>query len=133
MTELSLCTLHPRQDQEAAGSVDVERVMHWMVGTFHLVNELGLHTVADREPPLDGMVLATALSVDQLPNHVAGVHSPVDVRHQVLPLQAIVLLAPMNMGRKSGRDRRGRGDQLHAAFGAGGRCLGATPFRTNLR
>jgi hypothetical protein len=46
-----------RQDQEPAGAVDVERMVHRVLRPLHLVDEPDLHPVADGERPVDGGVL----------------------------------------------------------------------------
>jgi len=81
------------QDQEAAGSMDVERVVHRVIGV-HLVDQPDLHPVTHREGPVDIRVLRPGLAVDQLPDHVARIRRPVDIRHQVLPLQAVTVVVP---------------------------------------
>ena len=45
----------PGQDEEPAGAVDVERVVHRVVGV-HLVDQPDLHPVTDGERPADGAV-----------------------------------------------------------------------------
>ncbi len=75
------------EDQEAAGPVDVEGVVHRVVGV-HLVDQADLHPVADRELPLDGGVLGLGRAVDQLPAHVRRRRDPVDLHHVVFPLDA---------------------------------------------
>ena len=37
------------------------------------------------------MVLGPCLEVGEAPEHVGGVRLPVDLRHQVLPLQAVAI------------------------------------------
>ena len=59
--QVGLCLPVARQDEEATRSVDVERVVHRVIG-LHLVHESDLHPVADRECPRDGAVLGSALS-----------------------------------------------------------------------
>src|SRR5215211_7504580 len=81
----------PREDEEAAGSVDVERVVHRVI-RVHLVDEPDLHSLAYGERPGDGVVLGPALPVDELPDHVGGVRSTVDLRHQVLPLKTVAMI-----------------------------------------
>ena len=44
------------EDEEAARAVDVEGVVHWVVGV-HLVDQADLHLVADPELPVDPVVL----------------------------------------------------------------------------
>src|SRR6188508_1157440 len=53
------------EDQEAAGTVDVERMMHWMV-RVHLVDDPDLHLVADAEAPVDRVTFRSGVSVDEL-------------------------------------------------------------------
>src|SRR5919199_4806103 len=111
----------PGQDEEAASSVDVEGVVHRVI-RLHLVDEPDLHPVAHLERPGDGPVLGPGLAVDELPDHVAGVRGAVDLRHQVLPLEAValcVVLVPA-MRRALVRLRgwrrwSGAGHQFHAA------------------
>ena len=75
------------EDQEAARSVDVERVVHRVV-PGHLVQQPELHLVADPEVPVDRGVLRAGRLVDQLPAHVRGGGEPVDLDHVVFPLDA---------------------------------------------
>ena len=73
--------------EEAAGSVDVEGVVHRVI-RVHLVEQADLDLVADLEAPLDGTVLGSCCRVDQLPAHVGGSRDPVDLDHVVFPLDA---------------------------------------------
>ena len=68
------------EDEEVAGSMNVERVMHRVIG-IHLVDQRDLHPVADGERPTHGAILGTSLPVDELPDHVARIRCPVDLRH----------------------------------------------------
>ena len=76
------------EDEEAPGAVDVERVVHRVVGV-HLVDQPDLHAVADAEPPLDGVVLGVVGAVDELPAHVRRRRELVDLDHVVFPLDAV--------------------------------------------
>jgi hypothetical protein len=116
-----------RQDEEAPGAMDMERVVHRVI-RLHLVNESDLHPVADREGPRDGPILGSALPVDEHPSHVAGLGGTVDLRHEVFPLEPVVLFvllvlvvngifARHGLGRREGV----RGHELHAALRAGSR------------
>src|SRR3954471_3463958 len=51
------------EDEEAAGAVDVERVVHRMV-RVHLVDEADLHPIADAEAPIDPCSLRPCRAVD---------------------------------------------------------------------
>ena len=73
------------EDDEAAGAVDVERVVHRMV-RVHLVDEPELDAVADRELPVDPVVGRAGVAVDEHPAHVRGRRQAVDLDHVVLPL-----------------------------------------------
>ena len=75
------------EDEEAAGAVDVEGVVHGMVGV-HLVEQSDLDLVADLEAPVDRVVLGSRCAVNQLPAHVGGSRDPVDLDHVVFPLDA---------------------------------------------
>ena len=89
-----------REDEEPAGSVDVERVVHRVVGV-HLVHQPDLHAVADAEPPLDVVVLRVVGAVDELPARVGRRRELVDVDHVVFPLDAarrLVVVAVVRMG-----------------------------------
>ena len=48
-----------------------------------------LDEVPDKERPIDLPVLLAGVDVDEAPHHVVHVRGGVDLRHQVLPLQAI--------------------------------------------
>ena len=96
-TRLGSTTAVAAQDEEATRAVDVERVVHRMVGV-HLVDEPDLHLVADPEPPVDRVVLGARAGrpVDELPAHVRRRRHPVDLDHVVFPLDAaggVVLVA----------------------------------------
>ena len=112
----------PGQDEEAAGSVDVERVVHRVVGV-HLVDQADLHPVTHGERPGDLPVLGPGLPVDELPDHVAGVRCPVDLRHQVFPLEAVAVVvrcAPRpGQAPSAGAGGASRRHQLHPALRAG--------------
>ena len=54
------------EDEEAAGAVDVEGVVHRVVGV-HLVDQPDLDLVADPELPVDRVVHRACLAVDELP------------------------------------------------------------------
>ena len=73
------------EDDEAAGAVDVERMVHRVV-RVHLVDEPELDAVADRELPIDPVIGGTGVAVDELPAHVGRRRQPVDLDHVVLPL-----------------------------------------------
>ena len=79
----------PGEDQEAACAMDVEGVVHGMVGV-HLVDQADLHLVSHREPPCDGAILCAGVTVHELPAHVGRGRHPVDLDHVVFPLDAIV-------------------------------------------
>src|SRR3954471_22906238 len=78
----------PREDEETAGTVHVEGVVHRVVAR-HLVEQPDLHPVADAELPGDGIVLGVGIAVDQLPAHVGRRGEPVDLDHVVLPFDAV--------------------------------------------
>jgi hypothetical protein len=69
--EVRLWDVIASDDEEAAGAVDVEGVVHRVVAV-HGVDESHLHPVADTERPVDG-VIGLGVLVDQLPDHVGGV------------------------------------------------------------
>ena len=73
------------QDQEPSRAVNVEGVMHRMVGV-HLVDQADLDPVPDGEPPIDRRVRLAGRAVDELPAHVGGGRDLVDLDHVVLPL-----------------------------------------------
>src|SRR5215210_1658829 len=73
------------EDDEAAGTVDVERMVHRVV-RVHLVHEPELDLIADSELPVDRVVGGARLSVDKAPPHVRRRCDPVDVDHVVFPL-----------------------------------------------
>ena len=75
------------EDQEPAGAVDVEGVVHRVV-PGHLVQQPDLHLVTDPEVPVDRGVLVAGGLVDQLPAHVRRGGEPVDLDHVVFPLDA---------------------------------------------
>ena len=60
------------EDEEPTRAVDVERVVHRVV-LVHVVHQADLHSVTDRERPLDLPVLLAAVQVDELPDHVSGI------------------------------------------------------------
>ena len=101
--------------------------MHRMIGV-HLVDQPDLHPVTDRERPADVPVHRPGLAVDELPDHVAGVRDPVDLRHQVLPLQAVTVVVPAvrhALARLGSWLRRSIGrNQLHPAVRAHSRLGG---------
>ena len=76
-----------REHDEAAGAVDVERVVHRMI-RVHLVDEANLHAVADAEAPVDLVVDGAARTVDELPARIRRRRDAVDLDHVVLPLDA---------------------------------------------
>src|SRR5215211_1473178 len=78
--EVRLDSAVSAQDEEAARAVDVERVMHRMVG-LHLVDEPDLDLVADAEPPADRVVL--------------GAGRPVELDHVVFPFDAAGHVIPV--------------------------------------
>ena len=95
------------EDEEPARAVDVERVVHRMVGV-HLVDEADLHLVADPEPPVDRVVLGVGRAVDELPAHVRRRRDLVDLDHVVFPLDAAGGLVAVAPGRRArGGARRG--------------------------
>jgi hypothetical protein len=63
------------EDEEPPRAVDVERVMHWVVG-LHLVDEPDLDLIPHLEPPVDGGVLGPGFPVDDQPTHVLGRRFP---------------------------------------------------------
>ena len=75
------------QDEKAARAVDMERVMHRMVG-LHLVDEPDLDLVADVELPVDGGVLSAGFPVDDQPAHIGRRRLPVQLDHVVFPFDA---------------------------------------------
>src|SRR5918996_2505764 len=83
----------PRQDQETSRAVDVERMVHGMIRALHLVHEPDLDALVELEVPRDLMVYRAGFLIDQLPDHVAEVRLPVDVRHEVLPFEAVPAVA----------------------------------------
>ncbi len=105
---------------EPARAVDVERVVHGVLGPLHLVDQPDLDPVAHGEGPGDGPVLVAGLAVDELPDHVGRVRLPVDLRHEVLPLDAVPYVGPMVCAVPPGRHigEGGRDHQLHAALRA---------------
>ena len=74
-----------REHDEAAGAVDVERVVHRVI-RVHLVDEADLHRVADAEAPVDLVVDGAARAVDELPARVRRRGDAVDLDHVVFPL-----------------------------------------------
>ena len=85
--EVGLDVVVAGEYEEAAGSVDVEGVVHRVI-RVHLVEQADLDLVADPEAPLDGTVLGSCCRVNQLPAHVGGGRDPVDLDHVVFPLDA---------------------------------------------
>src|SRR5919107_639138 len=100
---------------------------------FHLVYEPDLYPVTNLKRPGDRRVLGPRLSVYELPDHVGGIGRAVDLRHQVLPLEAVsmsamvvcptgvlaMIVTAMRMAlvRLGCARRRGiRGHQLHATL-----------------
>ena len=75
------------EDEEAAAAVNVEGMVHRMVGV-DLVDEPDLHPVPDPEPPVDGRTLSSAVTVNQLPARVGGGGHAVHRSHVVFPLDA---------------------------------------------
>jgi hypothetical protein len=75
------------QDEKAARAVDMERVMHRMVG-LHLVDEPDLDLVADVELPVDGGVLSAGFPIDDQPAHIGRRRLPVQLDHVVFPFDA---------------------------------------------
>ena len=75
------------KDDEAARAVDMERVVHRVVG-IHLVHKSQLDLVADAELPGDRIVDCSGRSIDEVLAHVRGCRQPVDVDHVVFPLDA---------------------------------------------
>jgi hypothetical protein len=62
---------------------------------------------------------APGLPVDDLPNYVARIGCPIDLRHQMLPLETIVLIMAVIMSGGSALRRGGNsvgGNPLHAAL-----------------
>ena len=120
--------------QEPAGPVDVERVVHRVIGV-HLVHEPDLHPVADRERPVDLGVACARVAIDQRSTACwSGSVIRLISSHRVFPLDAALGVA--RRGRRSDASvRRGpsaaraleRGGherdrkQLHAAHRAPGR------------
>ena len=77
-----------REHDEPTGTVDVERVVHRMVGV-HLVDEPQLDLIPQAERPVDRMVGGAGVAVDELPSRVRRRRQPVDVDHVVLPLDPV--------------------------------------------
>jgi hypothetical protein len=75
------------EDEEAAGPVDVERVVHRVVGVL-LVDDPDLHLVADAELPVDRVPSVAGVLVDDEPARVLRCRLAVDLDHVVLPLDA---------------------------------------------
>ena len=116
------------EDEEAAGAVDVERMVHRVV-RVHLVDDPDLDLVADAEAPVDPMPFRSGVSVDELPAHVRWGGDAVDLEHVVLPLDPAGVVAVLAAGVVrmpvliavavigSCDDELG-GDELHAAVRA---------------
>jgi len=99
-------------DQEPAGAVHVERVVHRVIGV-HLVDQPDLHLVTDPEPPGDPVVPRSGVPVEKDPPHVRRGGHPVHLDHVVLPLDALAgrLLARVMV-------MRGRGGLTFVGCGA---------------
>ena len=98
--------------------MDVERVMHRVV-LVEIVDEANLHVIPNGERPVDLPVGLSGVAIDELPDHVARVGRPVDVWHQVLPLQTIGRVMRVRLRMTDDRDSLRRcGDKLHPALGA---------------
>src|SRR5512133_3270817 len=76
------------QYQEPAGAVQVERVVHGMVGG-HFIDQPDLDSVANGEPPVDGGAVGTSGPVQEPPVHGGARGLTVDLDHVVLPLDAL--------------------------------------------
>jgi hypothetical protein len=96
------------EDEEPTRAVNVERVVHQMIGALHRIDQADLDSVADAECPRDLVVLGARISVNELPDHVARVRLPIDLRHEVLPLKAVtrVLVMVMVVSRDIGSSER---------------------------
>ena len=84
------------QDEETPGAVQVERVVHRVVGV-HLVDQSDLDPVSDGEPPVDRGCRGAGGPVHEFPVHVRC-GQPVDCHHVVFPFDAgsrSVLVAPV--------------------------------------
>src|SRR3954469_10213278 len=79
-----------RKNDKAAGAMDMEGMVHRVIG-IHLVDEPQLHLVADDETPVDRMVGGSRLSVDKAPVHVCRRRNSVDIHHVVFPFDATSL------------------------------------------
>ena len=128
------------EDEEPPGTVDVERVVHRVVGV-HLVDQADLHPVADPELPGDVVVRGVGRAIDQLPAGVRRRRDLVDLDHVVLPLDpirggvvvavpvavlvvvAVLVLAVLVLVVASRLGDVG-GQQLHAAARAAARLFG---------
>jgi hypothetical protein len=81
-----------RKNEETAGAMDVEGVMHWVIGV-HLVDQSNLHLVPDPKPPVDLPSFGACRPIDQLPTHVARRGQPVHIHHVVFPLDPACLVS----------------------------------------
>jgi hypothetical protein len=89
-------------------------VVHWMIGV-HLVDQPDFDPVPNRERPVEWTVHCTGLPVDELPNTVARIRCPIDLRHQMLPLETIAVIMAGGSALRRGGNSVG-GNQLHAAL-----------------
>ena len=100
------------QDEEAPGAVQVERVVHRVVGV-HLVDQSDLDPVSDGEPPVDRGCRGAGGPIHEFPVHVGRGGQPVDLHHVVFPFDAVgcsVLVAPApDAGERSAALGRARG------------------------
>src|ERR687891_2384705 len=83
--EVRLDDAVPTQDEKTTRAMDVEQVVHRVVG-LHLVHESDLDLVADAETPVDRVVLGTGRPVHDDPAHVGRRRLPVHLDHVVFPL-----------------------------------------------
>jgi hypothetical protein len=63
----------------------------------------------------NGPVHCTGLPVDELPNTVARIRCPIDLRRQMLPLETIAVIMGGGSALRRGGNKVG-GNQLHAAL-----------------
>src|SRR4029453_17360572 len=65
------------EDQKPAGTVEVEGVMHGMVGV-HLVDQPDLEPLSDAEPPVDCRAVDPSGAIEESPVHGRGRTEPID-------------------------------------------------------